>query len=348
MGVTGTFVIAWSQTEIDGIPNAPLQALEVGAAWSWQGTATRVDGPTSILPLVDPVGGEALKQGAAQMAGRLLGQTAQPINAESAQHTSKRQFVVTDGIHSYSVQILRSQGSGQVLLYFRESFPAAGQDYWVVHHAIDDLSRPDGAPESGGVICFTSGTMIATPQGPRAVETLGPGDLVQTRDSGAQEVLWRGARRMSGARLFAMPELRPIRIHASAFGAGRPDGTLIVSPEHRLLVEGSAARALFNTEEVLVQARHLVNDHTIQRATDLREVTYVHLLLSQHEILWANGIESESFHPATAALGALDTGDLMRLEELLPWVCDDPQAYGAFARRSLSPSEAAILSYETN
>src|SRR5690606_32383544 len=45
-------------------------------------------------------------------------------------------------------------------------------------------------------ICFTSGTLIATPDGERAVETLRPGDLVMTRDHGPQELRWVGMRVM--------------------------------------------------------------------------------------------------------------------------------------------------------
>ncbi|MDE1132458.1 MAG: hemolysin-type calcium-binding protein, partial [Ascidiaceihabitans sp.] len=36
-GLKGTFVVSWSQTEIDGLEAAPVQSLNVGAAWSWRG-----------------------------------------------------------------------------------------------------------------------------------------------------------------------------------------------------------------------------------------------------------------------------------------------------------------------
>lgn len=36
-GLKGTFVVSWSQTEIDGLEAAPVQSLNVGAAWSWGG-----------------------------------------------------------------------------------------------------------------------------------------------------------------------------------------------------------------------------------------------------------------------------------------------------------------------
>jgi hypothetical protein len=199
---------------------------------------------------------------------------------------------------------------------------------------------------SNGVICFTPGTRISTPDGPREVETLRPGDEVLTRDNGPQEIQWTGSRRMSGARLFVMPGLRPIRFLPGALGIERPDQELLVSPEHRLLIKGRTAQALFNTSEVLVAARDLVNDDTIQVDKNLREVTYVHLLLPSHQVIWANGVETESFHPASADLTSLSEMDRKRLLAHAPELESDPNLYGAFARRILSKSESAILRYD--
>ena len=50
-GFNGTFVISWSQIEIDGLQGMPVTDLIVGTAWSWTGEAVRVDGPSGILPL---------------------------------------------------------------------------------------------------------------------------------------------------------------------------------------------------------------------------------------------------------------------------------------------------------
>ena len=63
-------------------------------------------------------------------------------------------------------------------------------------------------------------------------------------------------------------------------------------------------------------------------------------------MLWANGVESESFHPASAAMSALDAEDRIRLGGLLPQIEHDPMSYGAYARRNLSSSEATILMHE--
>ncbi|TNJ48445.1 Hint domain-containing protein [Phaeobacter sp. B1627] len=345
-GFRGTYVISWTQTEIDGLDAAPLAAVDVGATWSWHGDAVRVDGPSEFL-CPDMLRGDGdLRQQAARMVRRLVGAAVQnrtdigAVNVDDPATDST--FVVTNGVRIYTVTLIETGAGGLPLLMFVDEVPPRNTDLWVVHHTSVQPTSAQIAQDPG-VICFTPGTRIATPSGPRQVQSLREGDLVQTRDNGAQRVQWIGARRMSGARLFVMPHLRPVRICAGALGIDRPEQELLVSPEHRMLLRGHAARALFNVPEVLVAARDLVNNRTISVDQTVTEVTYVHLLLENHQVIWANGVETESFHPAHAALSALDNSDRRRLLRRLPGIEADPASYGAFARRNLSASEAAIL-----
>ena len=190
---------------------------------------------------------------------------------------------------------------------------------------------------------FTAGTMITMATGAQQpVEDLRPGDRVLTADNGPQPVIWTGRRHLTGARLYAMPHLRPVRIRAAAFGAGRPEDTLVVSPQHRMLVRGRGPRSLWSTPEVLVAAADLVDDRLVTVDMTARSVTYIHSLLEAHQIVWANGLETESFHPAHAAEGSLSPADAASLAALL----GDPAGYGDPARRPLDAAEAAILRHE--
>lgn len=350
-GFGGTFVISWSQTEVDGLDAAPIESLSVGAAWSWRGDAVRVDGPSELLRLEQADGEKNIRKRAARMVRRLVGAAVSGTrdlgSVEMPDFVPDCAIVVTDGAQTFTVTVIEIGGGAMPLLMFLGSVPPRNSELWVVHHTLDNLNRmnPMG-PSSGGVICFTPGSLIQTPDGPRLVEELREGDRVQTRDNGPQEVLWIGSRRMTGARLFAMPHLRPVRIRAGALGVERPDQELVVSPDHKMLVQGAAARALFNTSEVLVSARDLVNGSTVVVDTLLREVTYVHLLLPSHQVLWANGVESESFHPGNTALSTLGEHDRTRLLGMFPELEYDLQSYGSFARRNLSSSEAAILLHD--
>lgn len=346
-GFRGTFVISWSQTELDGLSAAPLDALEVGTAWSWHGEAVRIDGPNDILRLDGATNETELRRRAARSVRRLVGAAIQnrtDLDAiEVEEPLSDSSFIVTNGAQSYTVTVIEVGNGARPLLMFMDQMPPRDTELWVVHHSLGALVRKREETERAGVICFTPGTMIDTPDGPVPVENLREGDRVSTADNGPQEVLWIGSRRMTGARLFVMPHLRPIRFRAGALGIERPDQELLVSPEHRMLVRGSVAQALFNTPEVLVPARELVNGRTVAVDLKLREVTYVHLLLPSHQIIRANGVETESFHPGSASLAALEETDRKRLLDLMPGVADDPYGYGGYARRNLSASEAAIL-----
>ncbi|TNF63993.1 MAG: Hint domain-containing protein [Rhodobacteraceae bacterium] len=349
-GFTGTFVISWSQTEVDGAQGVPQGALTVGSTWAWSGDVVRVDGPGTVWRLDRNDGDSDLRRHAARMVRKLVGAALShrddPEAIEVDAAPGECSFVVTDGLASFTVTVIETGPATPPLLMFVDAIPPRGRDLWIVHTALRSRRGQARDPAGGGVICFTPGTRIGTPDGPRAIETLREGDRVMTRDNGAKEILWIGSKRMTGARLFVMPDLRPIRFLPGALGIERPDQELLVSPGHRMLVRGAAAQALFNTPEVLVPARELVNDRTVFTDLSVREVTYIHLLLDSHEVIWANGVEAESFHPASAALSALDEDDRDRLLTRLPGIRIDPHGYGDYARRNLSPSEAAILRHE--
>ena len=335
------FVIPWAQTETDGTRGAGLNMLSVGVTWRWSGTPVRIDGPQGVLVLVKPEGMAELRRRAARMVRRLIGAgTARPGDRVEPDLPDQC-FAVTDGRASFVITVLTMPDTGALLAMVVGSLPPVDRDLWVVAMAIDHSRTVP--QDKGGVICFTPGTWLATPDGPCLIEDLRQGDRVLTRDNGAQIVLWRGQRRLTGARLHAMPHLRPIRFRRDALGQDRPEQDLLVSPQHRMLVKGAAAQALFNVDEVLVAAEDLINDHSVTVDQALRAVTYVHILLPRHNIIWANGLETESFHPANAALDQIRPDQRQDLLDLMPDLAQSPQTYGDPARRNLTRSEAAIL-----
>lgn len=350
-GQMGTFVISWSQTEIDGVGAPSLSLLNVGATWRYYGAAVRVDRPQDVLVLGGAQDMAMVRVRAARSVRRLVGaavgrSTLDAACSDDAPALPEQSFCVTDGRRSFTLTLIGVPDTGSRLLMALGDMPPQGQDLWVVRAAVDTPAISAGAGAAGGVICFTPDTLIATEFGPRAIAQLQTGERILTRDNGPQEILWRGERRISGARLHVMPHLRPIRFSSGALGLGRPDSPLIVSPQHRMLVKGAAALALFNTPEVLVAALDLVNDRSIIVDHSAREVHYVHLLLPQHNIVWANGLETESFHPSNTALETVALDQRAGLLDILPQVASDPHAYGDYARRNVSAGEAAILRHE--
>jgi len=345
----GTFVISWSQTEVDGLPASPMAAMTVGAVWRWTGAAVRVDGQDQVLRLPEAEGAAEMRRRAARMVRRLIGLPTMPVRDAPAMESAddpllERGFVVTDGRHRYAITLLDSPDSAVWLCMVVGALPPVDQDLWVVR--VQPGRQTIEADPAGAVICFTPETRIATPSGGRCIATLQPGDLILTRDNGPQPIVWIGHRRVSGARLRMMPQLRPIRFRVGALGQGRPDADLLVSPQHRMLVRGRAAQALFNTDEVLVAAQDLLNHRSICIDHALRDVTYVHILLERHSVVWANGLESESFHPAQTALSMIDPDQRADLLHLMPGLADHPHSYGDPARRTVSAFEAALLRHD--
>lgn len=200
----------------------------------------------------------------------------------------------------------------------------------------DGAGLSDTAFVSVDVIpCFVAGTGILTPGGEVAVERLEPGDLVVTRDSGAQPLRWIGKRRVR-----AEGALAPIRIAAGTFGEHR---TILVSPQHRILIRDALAELLFGESEVLVAAKHLLNDRTVTRVPG-GTVEYVHLMFDSHQIVVSAGLPTESFQPGPQTTGSFEEEALAELRAIFPEI--DPATgagYGAAARPALRGYEAHLL-----
>jgi hypothetical protein len=133
-------------------------------------------------------------------------------------------------------------------------------------------------------ICFMAGTLVRTPAGEVAVETLKRGDLVLTAEGFARPVSWLGRQTISSR--FADP-LRswPIRVKAGALGENVPCRDLLLSPDHALLVD-----------DVLIHAGALVNGTSIVRETLVPEVfIYYHVELDDHSLILAENTPAETF-----------------------------------------------------
>ncbi|MDR3571120.1 MAG: Hint domain-containing protein [Candidatus Pacebacteria bacterium] len=133
-------------------------------------------------------------------------------------------------------------------------------------------------------ICFMAGTMIRTPKGEVAVETLKRGDLVLTTDGVAKPVTWLGKQTIST--VFADPKrVWPVRIKAGALGENLPARDLVVSPGHAMFIDGA-----------LILASALVNGSSIIRETTVPKVfTYYHVEVDDHSLIYAEGAPAETF-----------------------------------------------------
>lgn len=191
--------------------------------------------------------------------------------------------------------------------------------------------------------CFTPGTRIATPRGELCVEDLEVGDRIITRDNGIQEIRWIGARELNGQELANLNHLRPVVIKKGALGNGLPERDMKVSPNHRMLVANEKAAFYFEEREVLVAAKHLVGLPGVELAA-VDEVTYIHFMFDQHEVVLSDGAWSESFQPGDWSLNGIGNAQRNEILELFPELAK-PEGIAAYhsARRSLRKFEAQLL-----
>ena len=161
--------------------------------------------------------------------------------------------------------------------------------------------------ESAPVICLTEGCLIATPGGETLIEDLEVGQLVETLSNGAQPIRMIYSRTLSGVDYRDDRRLWPVRIGQGALGFGLPRRDLWVSPQHRMVFRHIRIPLMFGEEAVFVKAKSLCAAFDNVRVdASRRAVTYFHLVFDRHEILFAEGAATESFHPGPAGIAALD------------------------------------------
>ncbi|SFI88692.1 Hint domain-containing protein [Jannaschia pohangensis] len=334
----GAQVISTIQARVDGAFPSARTPFPEGSLFRWFGAPLRLDGARRALLLSGAEGEADLRShlpGAIAKLGRGRGSNAIPLSLLDP-YDDPEALILSDGITRWQATMVQAAG-GETLLVFADGLPPANSVTAIVQSPVSHAAPSDRKP-----ICFTAGTLLDTPEGPTPVEALYPGDKVLTRDNGPQEVIWMGLRRVSGARMFALPALRPVRIRAGAIGN---EADLVVSPGHQIMLAGPRARALWSTPEVLVRAGDLIDDTRVTVDHAANDVAYFHVLTARHEVLRANGAWCESFHPGDADLSQVSPAELEELLELVPGTDSDASVYGPHARRCLSAAELAILQH---
>ncbi len=135
-------------------------------------------------------------------------------------------------------------------------------------------------------VSFTRGTHITMASGQQCpIENLKVGDKVLSRDDGPQVVRWIGQTTMR-----AVGDFAPILISK---GTLNNENDLIVSPNHRLFIYQRVDEIGAGRSEVLVKAKHLVNNDTVT-CIEGGFVDYFQLLFDDHQIIFAEGIAAES------------------------------------------------------
>jgi len=187
---------------------------------------------------------------------------------------------------------------------------------------------------------FARGSLIAIENGQVAVEDLRPGDKVKTRDNGCQTVRWIGSCALAQTTDMAR---WPLRIKADALGELRPIQDLVVSPRFRLLSNHPSCKALFGSSETLAPAADLLDGDTIMRVRPASDLMFYNLMFDAHQIIDANGLETESYHPGNFGVAVMSAERQSYMQQLLRHLEGDLNRFGRTARPLLKGFEAEVL-----
>ena len=134
--------------------------------------------------------------------------------------------------------------------------------------------------------CYATGTRITTTRGAVPVEDLAVGDRAVTAAGEARSIRWIGHRLIDCRTYGRREEVMPVRVARDAFGSGRPNRDLVLSPAHSVCIDVLG--------EMLIPIFVLVNGATIRQEV-VEHVTYWHVELDSHDILMAEGLPAESY-----------------------------------------------------
>jgi len=210
------------------------------------------------------------------------------------------------------------------------------------NYAGNNISGPR-TPGNAEVICFCQGTQIRVPGGTRAVEDLEVGDLVETLDCGPQPIRWLGHKTVQPSQLNANHKLRPIRITQGSMGNGIPQKDLLVSRQHRMLTSSQISKRMFGQVTSLVSAIKLTSMPGIFVDASVTKVIYFHILLDEHQVIYAEGAPSESLFLGKQALDSLESQGRAEIYTLFPSLALGETLFEAAAHMP-SNKEQKILS----
>lgn len=193
-------------------------------------------------------------------------------------------------------------------------------------------------------VCFTEGTLIATPEGEVPIESLAAGDPVLDMDGRIHPVRWIGRRRQAiplglGQ---AFEKWLPVVVRAHSFGPGQPHRDTRFSQNHRVLLGGAQLEVLTGEPQMLAPVKFLLGPG-IEVDRSVREVTYFHILCGEHVILVANGLCAESLMRPDLARNGEDRAAWEEALCLFPEVAGDPAARMRAAFPVLRRHEARLL-----
>jgi hypothetical protein len=335
-------VIFGTQSTIDGNP-VNYNFAPSGSNWRYTGTDTyfvvqEEDGATNFNgdPTNEQVSAQEQFGGVGEQTVDIGGTDRQliwdytfTVSQTVAGVTTTWQVAVID-VDLNNDNDLNDAGEDGYFLVFPDGLPPADTNLSIGGISANSDFTPHTAL-GGYVVCFEAGTLIETIDGPRAIETLEDGNMIETRDGGMQPLRWSGC-----TTVVATGDLAPVVITAGTFGSTTD---LVVSPQHAVLITGWRAELFYGEDEVLVRAVDLLDHDGVYRRPG-GVVNYWHILFDAHQVVTASGLWSERLYPGEMTMDAISPKSRCEINELL----EDITTYGPKAAPCIRKFEAAVMS----
>lgn len=190
----------------------------------------------------------------------------------------------------------------------------------------------------GAFAALARGTIMATDDGPVAIEDLLPGMKIETRDAGFQPLMWIGTISLGPQTPLSHMPARLFRIPVDSFGPARPMPDLMLAPHARLLHRSAKLRDIVQSDTALTPVTAFEDGYSVIRVAPASPVSVYHLAFREHHILRANGLELESYHPGNDIAGRIGGENLRLFLSLFPHI-RGIEDFGAVVAPRLSVEE---------
>ncbi|MGH1425857.1 MAG: Hint domain-containing protein [Pseudooceanicola sp.] len=178
---------------------------------------------------------------------------------------------------------------------------------------------------------FARGTVIMTTEGPRAIEDLRPGMMVETLENGPQPITWIGSMTMvPGAPVSDPAQARMTRITAERFGPARPAADLMMGPGARILHRPDVLREDEVAGQAFTEISEFVDGENVFEVVPPAPVETFHLCLEQHSTIFAEGLAVETYHPGYHLDSGMGPNKLALFLSLFPQI-DCIEDFGVLA-----------------
>lgn len=200
---------------------------------------------------------------------------------------ARRGLIAVERSGTSAVTLIKTQAPKPVLMRDLRAL-CLGDGHRVFSQDVVYFAAATHVVPVGPTPTLTPETAVKTPFGYRPVGELTRGDTVVTAQGEVVPVLHRVDREVPARGIN-----KPIRLRAPYFGLQKD---IVVSPDQRLVIEGSEVEYLFGHEAVLVPARHLAGASAASVHPSGGTIMYTQLLLPDHEALDASGTAAESLY----------------------------------------------------